>query len=82
MKEQTKLYRKEYEKDIKAVHAHNNSKIKNRTVEENEQAYADKQKHLALKWEEMKAKADTDAQKHYCNTMLTLIKRMPKWYAH
>lgn len=80
MKEFTKTLRNEYDKDFKALHSHNNSKISKRTPEQNAQAHNDKVNFLLKKWNELSGNAETTVQKTMCNRMLGIIMKAPKWY--
>ena len=80
MREFTKTLKNEREKDIMAIYAHNNSKIRKRTPEQNEQAYSDKSNFYLNKWNAFLEKAETVAQKNICNEILGRIEHMPKWF--
>lgn len=80
MKEFTKTLRNEYDKDFKALHAHNNSKISRRTPEQNAQAHNDKVNFYLKKWNELLGNVETVTQKNICDKMLGIIKKVPKWY--
>lgn len=80
MREFTKVLREEREKDIVGIHAHNNSKIKNRTVEQNRQAFEDKKRFYLDKWNKLSNQAETVAQNNICVDMLDRIQNMAKWF--
>ena len=80
MREFTKVLRAEREKDIKAISSHNNSKIKNRTLEQNEKAFEDRKRFYLDKWQKLREQAETVAQIDMCNDMLNRISRMAKWF--
>ena len=80
MREYTKLLKEESTKDFRALHAHNNSKIRKRTPQQNEQAYNDKVNFYLNKWNKLIEKAQTEAQKNICENMIHIAMNAPKYY--
>lgn len=80
MRSLTKELKAEYEKDVIRIYAHNNSKNAKRTPEQKKQAHDAKVNFYLNKWNALNEKAETPAQKNYCETMIDRIKHMPKYY--
>lgn len=80
MREKTRFYKLEAEKDAGALLQHNNSKIEKRTREENERAYLQKQGVYRMKWERMLGDSETEAQELCCMRMLYRIETMPRFF--
>ena len=80
MKYYTKFLHEKRVQDLKRIWARNNSKIANRTPEENKQAYEAHVNFYLGKWYDYLDDAETPAQKAICEQMIDRIKRTPKWY--
>ena len=64
-------------KDLYRIrHHYNNTKRMRMTDAQWEQHKADTAAHYAKKWETLKAGAETEAQKNYCDEVLRLVNFM------
>lgn len=70
MKESTRSLKEEMRKDINKIYSHNNSKMRKRTDEQNEQHRSDKYNFYHKKWTDLKQSAETPAQREYCDNVL------------
>lgn len=77
---QTKKYKSEYEKDIKNIYQHNNSKINARTENQNQQACRDKINYYMNKWKRYLLNANSKAQEEYCYSIISKLEKLPKYY--
>ena len=70
MKDSTRILREEMRRDIDKIKYHNNSKMRKRTNEQNEQHRRDKYNFYLKKWTDLKQSAETPAQIEYCDNVL------------
>ena len=76
MRDNTKIIKELYRLDFVRITATNNAKDRRRAESERLQSKEDKRKFYRLKWEAIKANAETAAGRGYCQRLLDVIERI------